>query len=104
MMGCRSNNLHITRHPIKVTSMKEGGVINTGKWRKPVPGENPTQMARLNFTKFHNLKSRLIKLLRPGNSILMIGLNSQKSSNSSYNPTNDYPTFSANSSTMSLPS
>ena len=31
LVGCESNNLHITRHPIKVTSVKKGGAINIGR-------------------------------------------------------------------------
>ena len=74
MMGCRSNNLVITKYPIKVTSVKKGGAINIGKRQKPVPWVNLTQTVSLNFTKVHNLKSSLIKPLSPKNFILSIGL------------------------------
>jgi len=80
--------------------VKKGGAINIGKRQKPIPGVNPTQTASLNFIEVYNLKSSLIKPLRLGNSILKVGLNSQESSNSSYNPIDDYPTFSPNSNTM----
>jgi len=57
MIGCGSNNVHITRYLIKVTSVKKGGAIDIGKRRKPLPKVNPTQTASLNFTKVHNLKA-----------------------------------------------
>ena len=37
LVGCRSNNLVITKYPIKVTLVKKGGVINIGKRQTPVP-------------------------------------------------------------------
>jgi len=42
MMRCRSNNPLITRHLIKVTSVKKGGAISIGKWQKSIPWVSPT--------------------------------------------------------------
>jgi len=104
LVGYGSNNLIITRHPVKVILAKQSSMIYIGKQQEPVLRVNPTQMGSLNFVKVHNLKSSLVTLLRPRNSILGIGLNTQESRDSSNYSTNDYPTFSVNSSTMQLPS
>jgi len=45
----------------------------------------------------------LIKPLGPGDCMIKIGFNTPKSNNSSHNTTNDYSTFSANSSNMQFP-
>jgi len=74
LVGYGSNNLIITRHPVKVSPVKQGSMINIGKRQEPVPRVNPTQTASLDLAKVHNLKSSLVKLLRVRNSILGIGL------------------------------
>ena len=36
LVGCRSNNILITKDPIKVNLVKKGGMISIGKQQKPV--------------------------------------------------------------------
>ena len=103
-MGYGSNNLVITKYLVKVSLVKKSGVIYIKKRQKLLRRVNPPQTASLNFVENHNLKSNFNQALRLRNSLLRIGLNTQEFSNSGDYPTNDYPTFNANSTTMQFPS